>query len=425
VGQAEPGLRATALGLETWSATVAGALRRARAGHARALPAFAELPDAEIVNWLDGVGLLASGCMFLERYRDALEIAARGLAAVDAHGAPPGAPLVMLRLVPAAAHLFLGHLERSATLHDEAIDTARLTRDRQGLMWALSWRGRVAHAAGDTDAALSLGKESIAIADELGTVGLSAWIAGNFAAVLAGAGQHRLARDVLLSRCGGPELPLAGAVERPRLFATLADAALALDGPDAALPWVERAEEEARELALPVGACHAARVRAGLLAAHGNHAEAAEVALAPVAGAEEAGSLVDAAYMRVIAGRALGASGDRAGAIELLEGAEAALERYRAGRLAKIAARELRRLGRGRRQRSRAALDSGGVESLSDRELEVAELVRARRTNVQIAAELFLSRKTIDTHMTNIFRKLGASSRVEVAERLEQVAASR
>jgi DNA-binding CsgD family transcriptional regulator len=53
----------------------------------------------------------------------------------------------------------------------------------------------------------------------------------------------------------------------------------------------------------------------------------------------------------------------------------------------------------------------------------VAELVRARRTNAQIAAELFLSRKTVETHMTNIFKKLGASSRVEVAERLERARA--
>jgi DNA-binding NarL/FixJ family response regulator len=49
--------------------------------------------------------------------------------------------------------------------------------------------------------------------------------------------------------------------------------------------------------------------------------------------------------------------------------------------------------------------------------------VVARRTNPEIAAELFLSIKTVETHMRNIFRKLGAASRVEVARIVEQAQA--
>ena len=41
-------------------------------------------------------------------------------------------------------------------------------------------------------------------------------------------------------------------------------------------------------------------------------------------------------------------------------------------------------------------------------------------TNKQIAAELFLSEKTIESHLRNIFVKLGASSRVEVARAIER-----
>ena len=43
-----------------------------------------------------------------------------------------------------------------------------------------------------------------------------------------------------------------------------------------------------------------------------------------------------------------------------------------------------------------------------------------RKTNREIAAELFLSDKTIESHMRNIFVKLGASSRVEVARTVER-----
>ena len=43
-----------------------------------------------------------------------------------------------------------------------------------------------------------------------------------------------------------------------------------------------------------------------------------------------------------------------------------------------------------------------------------------RQTNREIAATLFLGEKTVETHMRNIFVKLGASSRVEVARVIER-----
>ena len=43
-----------------------------------------------------------------------------------------------------------------------------------------------------------------------------------------------------------------------------------------------------------------------------------------------------------------------------------------------------------------------------------------RRTNSEIGAELFLSGKTVETHVRNIFRKLDVASRVEVARAVER-----
>jgi DNA-binding NarL/FixJ family response regulator len=53
----------------------------------------------------------------------------------------------------------------------------------------------------------------------------------------------------------------------------------------------------------------------------------------------------------------------------------------------------------------------------------VARLVVDRRTNPEIAADLFLSLKTVESHMRNIFRKLDASSRVDVARTVERAQA--
>jgi ATP/maltotriose-dependent transcriptional regulator MalT len=55
-----------------------------------------------------------------------------------------------------------------------------------------------------------------------------------------------------------------------------------------------------------------------------------------------------------------------------------------------------------------AARGSGG---LSARELEVIRLVAAGKTNRAIAADLVLSEKTVARHVSNIFAKLGVSSR--------------
>ena len=58
------------------------------------------------------------------------------------------------------------------------------------------------------------------------------------------------------------------------------------------------------------------------------------------------------------------------------------------------------------------------MELLTGRELEVAELVREQRMNREIADELFLSTKTVETHMRHIFQKLDVSTRAEVARAL-------
>jgi DNA-binding CsgD family transcriptional regulator len=60
------------------------------------------------------------------------------------------------------------------------------------------------------------------------------------------------------------------------------------------------------------------------------------------------------------------------------------------------------------------------MAALTGREEQVARLVVDRRTNPEIAETLFLSPKTVETHLRNIFRKLDVSSRVEVARAVEQ-----
>jgi DNA-binding CsgD family transcriptional regulator len=54
---------------------------------------------------------------------------------------------------------------------------------------------------------------------------------------------------------------------------------------------------------------------------------------------------------------------------------------------------------------------AGAAGGLTGRELQVLRLVAAGQTNRSIAAELFLSERTVDRHVSNILTKLGVSSR--------------
>lgn len=56
-------------------------------------------------------------------------------------------------------------------------------------------------------------------------------------------------------------------------------------------------------------------------------------------------------------------------------------------------------------------------DALTKRELEVARLVAEHLTNREIADRLFVSEKTVETHLASVFAKLGVSSRAGVAER--------
>jgi DNA-binding CsgD family transcriptional regulator len=67
---------------------------------------------------------------------------------------------------------------------------------------------------------------------------------------------------------------------------------------------------------------------------------------------------------------------------------------------------------------------SGRLAALSRREREVAELVAQGATNQAIADALYLSVKTVESHLRNIFAKAGVSSRDALAAAVNREARS-
>jgi DNA-binding CsgD family transcriptional regulator len=69
------------------------------------------------------------------------------------------------------------------------------------------------------------------------------------------------------------------------------------------------------------------------------------------------------------------------------------------------------RRGRGERKRP-----TSGWASLTPTERDVARLVAEGLANNEIAARLFISRRTVQTHLTHVYAKLGIASRVQLAQ---------
>jgi DNA-binding CsgD family transcriptional regulator len=120
---------------------------------------------------------------------------------------------------------------------------------------------------------------------------------------------------------------------------------------------------------------------------------------------QELGVPYEAARCQALAGSACRALGDEASALMYLEAAHAALLDLGAAPAATWAASLLQE----------GLLDSGATRDraglLTRRELEILQLVATGMGNRAIAGELYLSEKTVARHISNIFLKLGLSSR--------------
>jgi DNA-binding NarL/FixJ family response regulator len=204
------------------------------------------------------------------------------------------------------------------------------------------------------------------------------------------------------------------------LYELLTQLSLAADDLASASNWAGLATEAADGLGLDGRSSEALRAQAAVSLARDDSEAAAEAALSAARLAERGGLPIDEARSRILAGRALGQT-DRDEALAQLERARTQLDSVGANRYRDEAASELRALGQ-RTTRPKRGRDSigDGIDSLSAREREVADLVAQGHTNKEIAAELYLSEKTVESHLSRIFGKLGASKRAQVAAAMER-----
>jgi len=256
---------------------------------------------------------------------------------------------------------------------------------------------------GDAEATRNMASEALTLAAATG-YGVAAIWARWALAVLALSLRDPAAADAALA-------PLTALVERegvtePVRVMFLADAIealVALGQLDPAERLTGMLEQAARRLQRGWALAQAERCRALLLAARGDLAGAARSAGAAVDRAERLELRLELARTLLVAGEIERRNRRKRSAGELL------------GRALEIFEAAGARLWA---QRTRAELDRAAArrtgDGLTDSEKLVAHLTARGLTNRQVAAQLFMSPKTVEANLARVYSKLGIRSRAEL-----------
>lgn len=408
----EPGLVVAVAAVRPMPAYAAGRIEDAVRYVEVADGLLSTAPDDQLADWLDTDIWLGWLELMMGRHADALRHFDRFLTVARATGQSHVLPHILAG--QAQTLTMLGRLADAAEAAEEAAEVARLIRSGEALAFAMTQQCLAASWSGDHDAALRLGEEVVRL-----PVGGGEWWGAMAryarAMALVHAGRLEEGADAVLEACDGFSRPKLDPDTIMACCEVLADVEAARGRPDESLAWADRAEALLRPgLVANGGFAELARAHAVAASDPEKAAEHARTAAEVFTGT---GLRIHAGRARLRAGTAYATAGQRAKARAELSDAADTLATCGARSLHAQAVREQRRLGV---RVPGATGRSTGPHGLSRREHEVAALVAGGYTNQQIAAKLFLSIRTVETHLSHIFAKLGVSSRVGVVSALNQ-----
>jgi DNA-binding NarL/FixJ family response regulator len=403
--QAGSAMQAIAAVLLAVGDATAGDGAAATAGVARALEALEAARDDELAAAAEPAMAISWGLLALDRLPDGLA-ASRRIAAAARRGGN-GIAAVVHDLAAVLALGLLGRMGEAEPVADDAEQAARLSANAQLLQWTLWLKAWVLMERGQIDPAYAAATESVALADELDDSASGVVARAVLGAILATREEPARARELLA----------AYDIDHGwicRWAPVLVGCDLALNDLTAAQEHAQRAAALAPGTGMAGARAAAGRAQALVALAQGDAAGAVALATGAVAEAALAGAVLEEARSRLVAGRAL-LAGDREAAIAQLTAAADQAVRCGTPRVADEARRELRRAGARAGRGGARATGGTGLVALSGREREVAGLVAQGLTNREIGSRLYLSEKTIETHLTRVFQKLGLRSRAQVA----------
>jgi DNA-binding NarL/FixJ family response regulator len=404
-----------ALAAAAWARSAAGDV----ASGGGAASAAARLMDAMIdgvaVHDIDCLRLLGQSELLLGRLADAQRHIVRGVRLARRTGQRHVLPNLLK--VQAELELRLGRLDRASEVLDEAEPLAAesgaiaihtlLTSIRAS---TLMWQNPSARA-GEAVAAAERAAGYAANANTSLAWPLQAQLALGETLIFAGQPGH--GGRVLLTAGGGAALPRVSDLRRVRWWEILAISAVADRDLGRADEYATLAVEAVDRAPTDFRRGYAYRARALVESAKGATAAALEAGEIAAAAFTAAAASLDVGRTQVVLASIAIDAGLLDDAGELLAMAGALARRCRSERLGEQVDAQLARLPQQTPQRDWQA-------TLTRRERDIALLAGQALASTAIAAQLHLSVRTVDSHLGRIYRKLGVTNRVALANLLSR-----
>lgn len=321
----------------------------------------------------------------------------------------------------------IGEWEAAIALGEGSIATARALSQRTLLPRLLVWTGLIHLARGDKERAHAYLEEAWRLAGGDGSdarpldVHTVVPAHTGMVAYHIAAGNHLRAIEV--GRAGLEIADRSGYVVWAiyRLLPLVIEAALWSGNFDVAREFEARLRHESARLGHALGLAWADTCIALIAMLERRFEEAGPLLADAVAALDRVPFVFDAARLRCRLAYVLANLGDREGAMRELRTAHDVFATLGARRELDKARAQMR--GLGARPPARAAAGAsngggpaGGAGALTGRELDIARLVARRKSNKEIGVELGISSRTVSTHLSNIFGKLGVGSRGALAD---------
>ncbi|WP_344663491.1 helix-turn-helix transcriptional regulator [Catenulispora yoronensis] len=375
------------------------------------------IADAALADKLLYLVALAWAEMYTARFRDAERHFRRAVAIAASSGNIVVIPMFLNGLLYVDLHV--GPLDtveikdwhslEAGGGHGDDVRTVALALESMSTLWTDD---------GDSARALRLAEESFSL--------YPSRLCGKTSSTLALASATVLDGDV--SRCvslvltsgGGPTLENLPPALRPMCFELLTYAAAAAGHPTAD-DWAARAQESAGTMPMPHQQAYALTAQAHVARHRGEHAAAAALYLRA---ADLFGSVQMVrvrARTLILAASCLADAGDLGQADAAYGLAEELGRDCGAARLSSDARRLRGRLAENRPPGRDHGDTRRALSALTNREREIAVAVSTGRRTREIAEDLHLSPRTVDVHLTRIYRKLDLSSRAALTKLITEM----
>lgn len=372
----------------------------------------ASAPDDHLAEWLDAVAWLCWTETMMGRDASALGHFDRAVAIARSTG--QGYIISNLLAGQARVLTLFGRLAEAAAAAEEAVEVARLLGSGHQLVFALTQQCLAASWSGEDQEAVRIGEEAARTGKGNGEwSGAQAQYA--LAIALINAGRREAGRETMAQACNHLKRPMLDQRSLLAACEVMADVEAGRGQQDEASRWAGHAVKVARA---------GQEANAALAQAHALRGTEPQAAAAAAGGAAQslatAGLLIDAGRARLCAGQSYAAAGRGGDARSELAMAAQMFSDCGARSLLAATVREQRRLGV--RVPGPSSTGPGPrPHGLTQRELDVVKLVREGCTNQQIAESLFVSVRTVETHLSHAFTKLGVSSRTGLLKALSEV----